>query len=41
MFAIFVYDLEEAKSYMVTLDVHPLFCEYANVFSNEIPSVRI
>ena len=39
MFLVFVSDLEEAKSCMVTLDGHPLLCEYADVFLDEIPGM--
>ena len=39
MFAILISDLEEAKSYSVTLDDHPLLHEYANMFPDEIPGM--
>ena len=39
MFLVFFSDFEEAESYTVTLDAHPLLHEYADVFPNEIPSM--
>ena len=39
MFAISVSDLEEAESHLVTLDDHPILCEYVDVFLDEIPSM--
>ena len=32
-------DLEEVESQLVTLDDHPLLCEYVDVFPDEIPSI--
>ena len=36
MFSILVSDLEEAKSYTITLDNHPLVHAYFDVFLDEI-----
>ena len=36
MFLVFVNDLEEAENHTMTLDDHPLLCEYADVFLDEI-----
>ena len=38
---VFFIDLEEAKSYEVMLDDHPLLHEYANVFPDEIPGMPL
>ena len=39
MFVVFVSNLEEPKSCMVTLDDHPLLHEYVDVFPDEIPGM--
>ena len=39
MFEVSISDLKEAKSHIVTLDDHPLFCEYADMFPDEISSM--
>ena len=39
LFLVSLSDLEEVKGYTVTLDDHPLLCEYADVFPNEIPGM--
>ena len=36
MFLVFVSDLEEANKCIVTLDDHPILCEYEDVFPDEI-----
>lgn len=39
MFLVSISILEEVKSRTMTLDDHPLLCEYVDMFPDEIPSM--